>query len=305
VTPQPLFVLAPPNGESARVAAMLGGHPGAFFVPELNLALAEGVGHLLELFRLADASSGLEEGLLRVVSALFCGGQTVNGVKAARRWLERRIDRPSSDLLWEIAERVAPRQLVVPDTSAIWRPDLLRRLDHQFPDARWLHVVRHPRRFSAVTIAAFHDRLFVPPDYKDHSYLCDPAILDPQVAWYRAHLNLEAAVKARGIQGLTRRVRVEALLSSPEHYLTDLGRWLGWETDEASLQGMMTPQRSVFAEHGPPGAVWGADQEFLDNPVFEYKVRPLISLDGPLEWRPDGEGFANEVRQLAQSFGYA
>jgi hypothetical protein len=68
---------------------------------------------------------------------------------------------------------------------------------------------------------------------------------------------------------------------------------------------MLNPRQSVFAMYGPQGARGGFDPEFLDHPDFEYHVRPLTTLDGPLDWRPDGQGFATEVKTLANRYGYA
>jgi hypothetical protein len=302
---QPVFVLAPVNGYSARVAAMLGAHPDAFVVPELNLTLADNVGDLLGMFSMTEASS-LADGLLRTVAQLFGQGQSMDGVEAARNWLKWRSDWSTDALFCEIAKRVAPRQLVVPDTTSPLRTDLIQRLDHQFPDAHWVHVLRHPRPYCTVTVAEMHDRLFISPDFLDHNEKFDPPILDPQLFWYRLHITLDRATKTRsGGPSSVWRLRGESLLAAPERELAQLAEWLGWRTDEDAIASMLCPQQSIFAMYGPQGARAGFDSEFLDQPEFEYRVRPFTTLDGPLEWRPDGQGFAPEIKALANRYGYA
>ncbi len=297
--PQPLFVIGPPHGEVSRVAAVLGCHRDAIFIPELGVALADRVERLLEIFRLAD--SGIDTGLLRVVAELFYGGQTMDTVQAARDWLQRRIERPTDELLWEIAERVAPRHLVVPDTLSPLRPDLLARLHRYFPDSYWLHVVSHPRVYGAIAAYAYRDHLFVPADFKDHSY--DPPVLDPQMAWLRIHGHIDEAFSWRGA-ALSGRLRAEDLMTDPEEVLWTLCDRFGWSYDENTPGTMLHPERSPFSKYGPPGAVNGLDVEFLRDPAFARKLRPVVSLDGPLEWRKDGAGFGDEVRVLATGYGY-
>lgn len=302
---QPLFVLATPNGHSARIAAMLGQHPEAFFVPELNLVLADHVGELLQLFRMAEAS-GLEDGLLRTVAELFLHeGQTEAGIKDAWRWLERRVEWPTADLLCEIARSVAPRQLVVPETHAPLRADLMERLESQFPDAHWLHLTRHPRPFGHISVEHYQSRVFVPPDYLDHHDKLVEPLLDPQLAWYRLHMTIDRSSAARVAgPGSVMSARAESILSAPESELSRLARWMGWSEEESALAAMMQPQRSAFAMPGPPGAREGMDYDFMVQPEFVRTIRPLVSLDGPLQWLPSGQGFAPEVKALARSYGY-
>ena len=304
--PQPLFVLAPANGESARLAAMLGAHPRGYLVPELNLMLADTIGELIEVFRMSG-ESGWEHGLLRTLGVLFGPGDNDDGIESAKRWLARRVDWPTEEVIWELARAVAPRQLVVPEVTALLRADLIRKLDRCFPDARWLHVVRHPRIYSQVIAAEFANRLFIPSDFLDHNEKCDPLVLDPQVAWYRYHLTIDRATAARTAgPASVRRIRAEAVMSAPEQELAALARWLGWEGNNEVVELMLMPERSPFAQLGPRGARYGFDREFLDSPIFQRQLRArFMSLDGPLPWRPDGQGFATEVISLANTYGYA
>lgn len=302
---QPLFVLAPSDGHSSRIAAMLGAHPDAFVVPELNLTLADRVGDLVAMFDMTEATR-LQDGLLRAIAQLFGPGQDQEGLLFARKWLEWRSEWSTHALLDEIARRVAPRQLVVPDTSSPLRTDLMLRLDRQYPDARWIHVHRHPRPYCAAIVEEIRDHLFIPPDMLDHSEKFDPPILDPQLFWYRLHLTIDRATGTRVAgRGSVLSLRAEAVMSSPELELARVAAWLGWRSDPAAVEAMMRPETSAFAMTGPPGARGGMDQEFLDQPTFEYRMRAFTTLDGALEWRPDGSGFAAEVKALAASYGYA
>jgi len=297
--PQPLIVLAPPFGDSSRVAAILGGHPDACLLPELHLTMAGSVGDLLDVF--AVASGGYEYGLLRTVAEWFCGGQNEAGVDGAWEWLRRRADRSCEMLLWEFAERIAPRQIVLPDSSAGWRPDTLRLLAAMFPGAPWLHLLMHPRVYSAATIPQLRGRLHIAPDFRDHRI--DTPLLDPQVAWYRVHLNIDNAISQR-VGDPSFRLRAEQLYAVPEDALTVVCDWLGWEATPSTIAAMLQPQAGPFAMPGPIGAPGGLEEDFIQSPWFVRKLRPMVSLDGPLEWRPDGLDFADEVKSMATQFGY-
>lgn len=299
MTPQPLFVLGSPYGEVSRVAAMLGAHPRAALMPELALTLTDRVETLLDTLDLGGGHLG--DGLFRAIAEIFYGAQTEDSLRMARLWLERRADWSTTDVIWAIAERIAPHQLIIPDTLSAWRPDYLLRLQRQFPDARWLHVLRHPRLFGSAAVAALRDRLFVPPDFKDHA--TDPPRIDPQLPWFRVHTQLATAAAQRAA-GLAYTLRAEDLLAQHEAMLTELTAWLGWPIDEAALAAMQHPEHSPFAAYGPPGAVLGLDEAFIEFPSFEPRLRPVADMYSPLAWRRDGQSFCVEVRELAGQFGY-
>jgi hypothetical protein len=101
------------------------------------------------------------------------------------------------------------------------------------------------------------------------------------------------------------RVRGEDILKDPDNELREIAAWLGLRTDPVAIEEMKHPERSPYACFGPPGARYGNDRFFLENPILRpARVEPL-SLDGPLSWRADRQGFAPEVKRLAEEFGYA
>ena len=68
---------------------------------------------------------------------------------------------------------------------------------------------------------------------------------------------------------------------------------------------MLRPQDSPYACLGPYGAPYGNDPNFLRSPVFTQRKTVSSSvLEGPLPWRPDGQGFIPDVIEIAQKLGY-
>lgn len=295
----PLLVLSAPGAEASRVAAMLGRHPEAYGLPELNLHLAPTLEGLLSVFHISQGNE--QDGLLRSVAQLYCGGQGAPAIAAAREWLRRRGDWPSMDLLDELARRLAPRLPVLAESALAWRPHDLQDWLARVPDVRLLQVVRHPRRQCAEVAARLHGPLFVPPDYKD--YGVDPAVIDPQLAWYRVNRNIERAAAALPAAQY-RRLPVEDLFAAPDDTLRGLCQWLGLPCGESALERMLHPEDSPYARVGGAEAPYGLEPEFHEAPEFSGRLRPRLGLEGPAEWRGDGKPLAAEVVALARGYGY-
>ncbi|MDT0497584.1 sulfotransferase [Algiphilus sp. W345] len=296
--PDPVVILAMPHCGAARVAAMLGMHTQAYALPELNLFMTDRLGDLLSTFRRSE--SRLEDGLLRLVAQLQFGGQTRNTVEQARQWLESRGQIPVATLTRELLQKVAPLHPVLPDTSAGWRPQELDALLERHPQARYIHLVRHPRAHGDAAIEALAGRLFIAPDWKDH--FGGVSRVDPQLAWLRVQANLQG-LAAMGEQRY-HLLRLEDLRIDTQQTLANLCDWLGWSTDEAEIEAMQHPESSDYAGFGPDNAPFGAEPEVLERPRFIQDLEEVPPLSEPPPWRADARPFAVEVVALAQAFGY-
>jgi len=295
----PVLVVGPPGPNPARVAAMLGGHPQAQHLPELYAFLAPTIEGLLALFALTDGTPS--HGLLRAVAAINFGGQTDDTIQQARFWLQRRADWTGAQLLDALSRALAPRVLITADTDVGWRPDQLDRLLDTCPDLRVLHLIENPRPWCLSRAEALKGRLFVAPDFKD--YGVNPPIVDGQLAWHRVHTNVERAFEASS-PSQYRRLRLEDLHGTPDITLAGLCDWLGLVPSPEAIAAMQRPERSAFAGYGPQSASHGADEAFLESPFFLRRLPTRDGLKGPLPWRPDGQGFAREVAELALGYGY-
>jgi hypothetical protein len=295
----PLLVLSAPGAEGSRIGAMLGRHPEAYGLPQLNLHLADTVEGLLSVFEVTQGN--VHDGLLRSVAELFCGGQNPAGLAAAQAWLQRRADWRSFELLAAFGERLAPRLPVLAESELAWRPHDVEGWLAQVPDVRVLQVVRHPRVQCGAVAARLDGPLFVPPDYKD--YGADPAVVDPQLAWYRINRNIEQALQTLP-QAQFRRLQAEELFAAPEATLEGLCRWLGLPYGAAAVQRMLLPEDSPYARIGLAEAPYGLEPDFHEAPQFVGRLRPRAGLEGPLPWRRDGKPFAAEVVAMARAYGY-
>jgi hypothetical protein len=202
-------------------------------------------------------------------------------------------------VLEEIALRVAPRRLVVPDSEGPLRPIDLRRLRRACPQAGVIHWLRHPWTQGCLLAAWARERLFVPPDFKDHAY--KPALLDPQIAWLRCNANIDAAFA----DASPLRLQSERFEAPSDQELRALCRALGLRDDADAVAAMRKPDDWIFAGFGPGSAPYGLEADVLE--AFDADTLALASaarLDAPLPWRPDAEGFDPQLLRRAQDYGY-
>jgi hypothetical protein len=199
---------------------------------------------------------------------------------------------------------VAPRLIVEKSPKTVRLMENLLRVRRAFPNARYLHLLRHPRtqgdslwRLGGMVTAENLDAF---------DYGTNPPMPDMQKIWYTFHCNIIAFLDALPEEQWLR-VRGEDFLAAPDTYLAEVAAWLGLSTENAAMEAMKHPERSPYASFGPANALLGNDPSFLRDPALrppasEQKRPP--SLDGPLSWRDDSGEFSMEVRELAEEFGY-
>jgi hypothetical protein len=308
----PVFILAPPRSFSSVVCAMLGQHPQMYSLPELHLL------HFDNVRQWFYSSTGEQtrdaDGLLRAVAELRFGGQTDATVQLARGWLQRRTHLSAGYVVETLARMAQPRILVEKSPSLTRHPRFLPCVRVMFPQARFIHLVRHPRGHgeSVLKLMRELERHRLRPRWllklagAEAPQAARPrqaGAIDPQHGWLERHqIICEFLEPIPQFQHI--RVRGEDLLSAPDAHLKRIADWLQLRTDAEAIEAMKHPERSVFACPGPRGARLGNDPFFIENPILRPVRMDELTLDGPLRWRDDDTRFSEPVRQLARRFGY-
>ena len=142
----PLFLLAPPRSYTSLVNAMLGQHPQMYGLPELCLF---NVDVLLDLWKgttgeISENGSMVRHGLMRAVAELWGGEQRVNTVNMAFSWASARELMDTGDVYREIVDKIHPLVAVEKSPSYTMSVKRMQAMHRAFPDARFLHLVRHP-----------------------------------------------------------------------------------------------------------------------------------------------------------------
>ncbi len=180
VFPPPLFILGSPRSFTSLVCAMVGQHPEIYGVPELNLFVAETLEEYIDTF--SGYRQIQQHGLLRVVSQLYAGEQNMISVDMARRWMMLRRTWNISDVYKELCQKVSP--LRIADKSPVYGSsiDTLKRIQDAFPDACYLHLLRHPVTQGQSILNIAKGIMAMLADSIDYS--TDPPTIDPQIMWY-------------------------------------------------------------------------------------------------------------------------
>lgn len=300
----PLFLLAPPRSYTSLVNAMLGQHPQAFGLPELCLFNVE---KLVELWvgvegENAERGAMARHGLLRAVAEIYGGEQTAATINMARAWASARETWDTGRVFQELVAKIHPLVAVEKSPSYAIAVPRMRGLLRAFPDARFVHLIRHPvaqcKSVMAINEGAFTMKVNAFEINEDY------ALMEPQIAWHDVNLNiLEFLEDVPAAQQL--RMRGEDIMADPERHLAAIARWAGLRDDSEAIEAMMHPERSPFACFGPISAMFGNDPNFLAGPTFRPHKPRIPPLDKPVPWRKDGEGLYREVIALANEFGYA
>jgi hypothetical protein len=315
--PAPVFVLAPSRSYTSIVCAMIGQHPQMYALPETNLLCHETVGDKLEQARHSTHRS-TAHGLIRLVGQLYFGAQNEQTVVAARAWLRARSAFTTELLFRSFSDTLFPRVLIEKSPSNVNRVRCLERMHTKFPGGRYIHLVRHPRGHGESVIKAIkHESARQPlppthwllqvatyrPDQPSDNGSAAESVLDPQHWWYARNRTIMEFLRSVPAEQQIR-VRGEDVLGEPDETLGAIAAWLGLRTDRAAVEMMKHPERSPYAFIGPPGAKFGNDEFFLRDPALRVDRLSSHSLNGPLDWRGDGEGFRPEVKVLAVKLGY-
>ncbi len=311
----PVFILVPPRSFSSVGCAMIGQHPQMHGLPETHLFCDETMAQWWK--RSSQAMYPMADGLVRAVAQLCFGEQNETTVNMARGWLRRRSHLTTGHLFEALLEKAHPLILLEKSPSTVHYPESLQRVFSFFPRAKFIHLLRHPRGQGESVMKYIADRAqygsiplwlqtlasFPDPFASEGEMQQSAPDIDPQKGWYVLNRNisefLEGVPHEQKLQ-----VRGEDLLSDPDHSLRRIAGWLGIRTDQEAIDEMKHPERSPYAGYGPAGARYGNDAFFLRSPALGPSRFEEQSLEGPLSWRQDGQGFRPEVKQLAQQFGY-
>lgn len=293
---RPVFVLAPARSNSSVVAAMVGMHPQLYGFPELSLWRGETVGDLLadRPGRRGLPAKARTAGLARAVAEVFTGRQDTASVEWARKWLADRDGWEVAAVFDELQGRVAPLTALEKSPENSNRQDYLERLSAAYPEARFIHVTRHPVPTVKSMYRAWKPmRLWDVPDDLFHLYLIG--------TWLFHHGRIRAFTESLAPQRWIR-VRSEDVLNSPGRALAEICRWLGLDSGEAALESMKHPEKSPFARLGPHNAPGGNDPAFLASPK-PRKVELPSSLELPGSWKVDPWTHVSMV-EMATALGY-
>jgi hypothetical protein len=293
-----VFVLAPARSYSSVVATMIGQHPDLAGLPELKLFTYPTIGALeasLPAYWTERGFTHRSPGLVRALAQFEFGDQSAESLTAARTWLRERAHWPGASVLDVLLTRLAPRMVVEKSPENVATPTALRRLASAYPNARYLHLTRHP---VTTQVSMAEHVLRTVPEY--------PRLGEP-VAGIRVWRDMHTRILRFATtlpHDRVMRVRAEDVLNDKRTQLRAIAAWLQLGTDDAAIEAMCRPELSPFARFGLSGSgvIGGHDHGFLSNPIPREVVVPT-TIEQPAGWYGE-QRLWREVVTLARQFGY-
>lgn len=298
---QPLFILCSGRSFSSVVCSMIGQHPDLYALPEMNFFVADTLAGVIDYFEERRSRYRLD-GPVRCLAQLHEGEQTSEGIQRAWQWLEEHHAMPVQEFAQYIAQKVAPRQLVEKSPGNVADTFRLARLGEAFPEAKFLHLLRHPRAMG-------HSLYRVRSEKNKRKEQRRGQTLPPfdirriEENWLGSQHNILAFAKTLPIDRY-RMLQGEWLLENPDPYLQQICQWLGLRDDEDAISEMKHPERSPYACVGPYNAPGGHNPGFLKDPVLRVSRQKPMNLMDSLEWTQNKSFFAPHTIELARQLGY-
>ena len=283
------FILSAPRSGSTLLRSVLGGSPGVFAPPELQLMNYNTMAEQAEAFSkerdafwldgvvilLMNLKGSSEEEARETLTGWAAEGLSVKGFyKKVQGWLGERL-------------------FVDKTPNYALDAGVLERVEEDFEGAKYVHLVRHPYgMIPSFEKAKLH--VFYPPFLKGETGLSVREMAE--VIWTISQENIMGFLE--GIpEERKKRVSYEELVTKPEETLKALSGFLGVEYHE----DMLEPQKD------PVGRMTGSLHELSrmvgDVRFFEHEG---ISGEGAERWKESYKGdYLSEMTwQVAGELGY-
>jgi amino acid adenylation domain-containing protein len=284
--PPAVFVLAPPRSGTTLLRVMLGGHPGLFAPPELELL---GFGTLAERSaELTGRDRFWLEGVIRAVMELrSCDAEAAEALLAGwerEGWSTQRVYR-------QLQEWLGERRLVDKTPSYALDRRILERAESWFEGAKYVHLLRHPCGMIRSFEEAKLDQIFF-----RHEHAFERREL-AELIWAASHENVLGFLA--GVPGDRQlRITFEELVRSPRATMERLCEFLEIAYDPAMVEPYTSASERMT--DGPHAA-----SRMLGDVKFHQHraIDPAVAES----WRGElAEGDLGEpTRELAVRLGYA
>jgi len=184
-----IFILSPARSGSTLLRVILAGNPQLFSPPELYLL---GFNHLKEHKEFYSGRlSFLQEGVIRAMMEIKdCSKEQAEQIVHE---LERQ-DMSVKQLFALMQQWLGQRMLVDKTPPYAFNPDILQRMEQEFADPLYIHLVRHP----AGMIASFEEArvdLAVDVHGDEASDICLTARQKGELWWMISHQNIRSFLK--------------------------------------------------------------------------------------------------------------
>jgi hypothetical protein len=298
-TPVPIVILGTGRSFTSVISCMIGQHPDMVGLPETNIFRDATLGALWDRFE-TGVNRLRRAGLLRTLAQFHDGAQTEETIAKAEAFIQAHRDWTYLEIAHHLVEIAAPKGIVEKSISTCREAETLERVRDAWPEARFLHVTRHPEAI----LKSMESRIDKAMEkIKGKRFLRMTESYSPNDS-YNLFSSTILTFMAKLPPGQGMNIRGEDFLTDARLYCRQICEWVGLSSDDAAIEEMMHPERNPFAFTGPEGAKGGLSSTFLENPT--YSGKPVTVA--PMTVSPDDEGLDPSRRMmvlLGNRLGYA
>ncbi|MBX7220068.1 MAG: SDR family NAD(P)-dependent oxidoreductase [Blastocatellia bacterium] len=278
--PAPIvFLLSSPRAGSTLLRVMLAGHPDLFCPPELHLLPFRGMAERAQVLGESYLGEGLERALMELQR---CAVSEAKAVTA--QWVAE--NRQVADVYRDVMQLAGNRTLVDKSPSYAVEAATLRRAVRLFPNARFIHLVRHPYAVIESFIRTRMDQVL--------GTGAEPTHRTAEQVWVACNEHVTALAELVDAENLCL-VRYEDLVAQPRKTLETMCAFLGIPFAEALL-APYSGNRMTDGLHASSLGI--GDPNFLRHTEIEAGLADAwktVTLPEPLSRR---------ATRLAVSLGY-
>lgn len=267
---EPIFILSPPRSFSSLISSILGQHPELHAFPELQVFGQESLFDMISknqvnLHRLAAP------GAIRAIAEVHEHKQTNESCARAWQWIMKNRKMTPTSFFNYLRSRIDPVVAIEKSPLYSLKTETLRQIIRAYPNARYIHLTRSVvgNQKSLREYLASKDEIL----NRVKTLRFDAgsfARFYPSTVWYLSHHNILSVMPTINRDRYIR-VKGEDILASPLKVLTQLADWLQIDASEGSIQAMLRPHESPYANVGPRIAQGGNDNKFMQQPVLRAK----------------------------------
>ncbi len=283
------FILSAPRSGSTLLRAILGGNPELFAPPELQLMNYNNLKEQAEAFANERDSFWLDGVVMALMN--LQGWSEVEAREALKRWAEERMSVRA--FYGQMQAWLGERLFVDKTPNYALDPGMLKRIEEDFQEAKYIHLVRHPYgMIPSFEKAKLH--VFYPPFLEEDTNLTVREMAE--AIWTISQEHIESFL--RGIPKERQlRVSYEALVTRPEEVINEICEFLEIEFHDDMLYPQKDPRKRMT------GALHELSRMVGDVRFFEHEG---ISASGAYRWQEGYRGdYLTEITwQIAERLGY-
>ncbi|MBE2202015.1 MAG: amino acid adenylation domain-containing protein, partial [Anaerolinea sp.] len=283
--PTAVFILSPPRSGTTLLRVMLGGHPRLFAPPELDLLSFNTLAERKTAF--SGRFTFWQEGTIRAIM------QTQGwDVESARAFMENceNDDQTTQAFYRLLQEWVHPRQIVDKTSTYALDLEIVKRMETDFENARYIHLLRHPydmiRSFEEVRLDQVFFRYPHPFSVRQLA----------ELIWLVSHQNILTFLN-QVPQHRQRRIQFEALVAQPEATMREICQFMGLDFHPDMLHLYQDKQQRMT------DGIYQVSRMLGDIKFHQHQgINPEVAH----RWQKrEVEHFLSDISwQIAESLGY-